>query len=392
MITLEKASEIILEYVSDIITEYVSIEDSLGRVISQKIVSDTKVPQADMSAMDGFACIYSERDKKLKVIETIAAGYVPQKKIEPGTCSRIMTGAMVPPGADCVVMFEHTQEENGFVTVTKLTDKKNIRYCAEDINVGDIVIEKGTLISTAIYAVLATAGIINIPVAKKPTVGIIATGDELVEPQFIPSGAKIRNSNSYQLYAQSMRCGSIPKYYGIANDTARSTRELIDNAIKYSDVILVSGGVSAGDFDCVPQALKDSGFDLFIESIAIKPGKPAVFGKKGDVFAFGMPGNPVSTFVLFELLVRPFLQKMMGHCYSPVIVKTSVCKDIRKKKGDRLEIIPVKINSDGTAEKVDYHGSAHIHAYAVAHGFIALDQNTESIPAGTTINVQLIEK
>ncbi len=392
MVSFEKAMEIVMHAVRQCDSEIVGLEHSTGRVLARDIVSDVFIPPADMSAMDGYACKFSDRSMPLKIVETIAAGAVPNVSIENGMCSRIMTGAMVPSGADCVVMFEHSSETDGIVTVTKMTNNKNIRYKAEDTNAGDVLLSKGTRITAATCAVLAAAGYKNVPVVKSPRIGIIATGNELVEPETIPDGALIRNSNSYQLYAQALRCGCKPEYFGIAKDTKSSTQNVIEKAMSESDVILVSGGVSAGDFDCVPDTLKECGFNLLIENIAIKPGKPTVFGTNGKQFVFGMPGNPVSTFVLFEILVRPFLMRMMGNYDAPVFVTVPLANDIKKKKGDRKEIVPVRFTSEGLAEVVNYHGSAHINAYSNAHAFLWLNEDIDAVEKGTMVSVQLIEK
>jgi molybdopterin molybdotransferase len=392
MVSFEKALEIVMQAVCHCDSEIVGLERSPGRVLASDIVSDVFIPPADMSAMDGYACKFSDRSMPLKIIETIAAGAVPKMSIEAGMCSRIMTGAMVPSGADCVVMFEHCSETDGIVTVAKMTNNKNIRYKAEDTKAGDILLGKGTRINTATCAVLASAGCINVPVVKSPRVAIVATGNELVEPEQFPNDAQIRNSNSYQLYAQALRCGCNPVYLGIANDTKKATLDLVKKAMQESDVILVSGGVSAGDFDCVPDALKECGFNLHIEHIAIKPGKPTVFGTNGKQFVFGMPGNPVSTFVLFEILVRPFLMRMMGNYDTPVYVNVPLANDIKKKKGDRKEIIPVRFTSGGFAEVVNYHGSAHINAYSSANAFLWMNEDVDVVEKGTMVSVQLIEK
>lgn len=392
MISFDKALELVLEYALPKPVEYVSLENAYGRILAENILSDVDIPPANMSSMDGYACRFCDQNLQLRVIETIAAGYAPTKNIEPGTCSRIMTGAMVPEGADCVVMFEDTQEANGIVTIHKPTKNKNIRFKAEDGKCGDVLLQKGTFISPSVCAVLATSGRKNIPVSQKPVVGIIATGNELVEPEIKPTGPEIRNSNSYQFYAQVLKCGCSPQYFGIVKDSPEAIKSAIARAESQSDVILISGGVSAGDFDYVPDALKSNGFELLVEKIAIKPGKPTVFCKKGNKFAFGMSGNPAAGFVLFELLVRPFLLKMMGHSYSPILIHAPLARDIKKKQMDRIEILPVKISSHGHIEKVDYHGSAHIHAYSEAEGFLRLEGNIEILPAESIVRVQLLEK
>ncbi len=392
MVSFEKAFEIVMQTVCPCDSEIVEIKHSMERVLARDILSDVNMPPADMSAMDGYACKFCDRSMPLKIVETIAAGAVPKMSIETGMCSRIMTGAMVPSGADCVVMFEHSSETDGIVTVTKMTNNRNIRYKAEDTKAGDVLLSKGTRIDAATCALLAATGCNNVPVAKYPRIAIIATGNELVEPEQIPAGAQIRNSNSYQLYAQTLQCGCAPVYLGIAKDTKKSTLDLLEKAKSESDVILISGGVSAGDFDYVPDVLKECGFNVIVESIAIKPGKPTTFATNGNQFVFGMSGNPVASYVLFELLVRPFLMRLMGNYDRPVFVKVPLANDIKKKKGDRKEVVPVRFNTEGCAEAVKYHGSAHINAYSIAHAFLWLNEDIDTVEKGTMVSVQLIEK
>lgn len=390
MKTLAEALSIIKSKAVHVATEMVDLFASCGRVLAEDIVADMSLPPANLSAMDGFACKIDDCDKPLTVIETIAAGAVPVKQIESGTCSRIMTGAMVPQGADTVVMFEHTEESDGRVHIKQLPRNRNIRYKAEDACSGDIVLCKGSLIRPAMIATLATFGIKSVPVTKQPSVAILATGSELVEPECMPAQGQIRNSNSYQLYAQTLRTGALPGYFGIVKDSQEATIAAIEKASGKADVLLVSGGVSQGDFDYVPDALKACGFDILISSLAIKPGKPTLFAVKGTKVVFGMPGNPVATYVIFELLVKPLLLQMMGHEYCPLRMTLPLDIEIKKKKGDRTEIVPVRITGESRVAKVAYHGSAHINAYTSAHGFIALEPDVTVLPAGTMVTLQLI--
>jgi molybdopterin molybdotransferase len=392
MILFEQALAMVLTAAKKLTSEEVPLDHALGRVLFTDISSDVTIPPADLSAMDGFACRAIDRDGLLRVIETIAAGQVPRQAVGPGACSRIMTGAIVPQGADCVVMFEHTEERDGTVKVTHKIDNPNIRRRAEDISAGDMVLSKGTVITPAVCAVLAIAGKTRVPVACRPRVAIVATGSELVEPGTTPGPAQIRNSNGTQLCAQTIAAGSLARYYGIAADTLHDTRVRLTQALDESDVLLVSGGVSAGDFDCVPDVIKEIGIDLLFESISIKPGKPTVFGVGKGNYVFGMPGNPVSTFVLFELLVRPFLLKLMGHDYKPRFIRARLSQPIMRRKSDRLEFVPVRLRSDGTVQRIEYHGSAHIHAYTAADGMVALAPDVKVMEAGVELEVRLIER
>jgi len=230
-------------------------------------------------------------------------------------------------------------------------------------------------------------GIANPGVAAMPRVGIIATGDELVEPSQIPVQAQIRNSNGWQLEAQVMELPALPVYLGIARDNGDDLTRIIGEALEKNDVILLTGGVSMGDYDYVPGVLRQSGIRLFFEKIAIQPGKPTVFGRKGNTFVFGLPGNPVSSFVLFEMLVKPFLFHMMGHRYAPAGLILPMGQAYSRKKSSRKSMVPVVIK-DGLVFPVDYHGSAHIHAYTKADAILAMEIGTTEIQKGEQVHVR----
>jgi molybdopterin molybdotransferase len=324
------------------------------------------------------------------VIETIAAGSTPKRTIHAGECSRIMTGAPLPKGADIVVMFEDTRVEGNIVYVIQLRQKSNIRGRGEEMKKGSVALRKGTLCSPAELAVLASCGKSAVEVYRRPRVGIIATGDELVEPSVKPGPGHIRNSNGIQLCAQVTRAGCLARYFGIARDTEGAVEKLIRKALKTMDVVILSGGVSAGDFDVVPDVLRRCGARLLFEKVAIKPGKPTVFGIAEDSFVFGLPGNPVSTFVIFELLVRPFLMKLCGREYTPKKIRLPLHEKIVRKNAGRLEFIPARITKDGFVERIEYHGSAHIHAFTQADGIVAVPEGVVCVESGTKVDVAML--
>ena len=391
-LTFNHAFDTVLKTAPLCTSERIPLIEAAGRVLAADIRSDVNMPPMDLSTMDGYACRSQDRDRTLTVIETIAAGTVPAKTVTAGTCSRIMTGAPVPRGADTVVMFEDTVFDNKKETVTIVNNQenRNIRFHAEDVCKGDIVLQKGALIEAPHIAILSSVGKSLVRVTKKPRVGIIATGDELVEPNVRPRMGQIRNSNSYQLFAQVKQCGAEPIYFGIVKDDPTSLDKALKKALPKCEVLLLSGGVSMGDFDFVPQILKQNGITLQFEKIAIKPGKPTVYGTAGKKRLFGMPGNPVSTFVIFEILVKPFLYKMMGYSFKRMNIRLTCAKDITRKNADRQEFRPIFISADGMVEPFEYHGSAHIHAYTYADGIISIPADQKIIRAGTTIEVILL--
>ena len=396
MIAFDDAFKIMMKSVVCLASERVSIDQALGRILAEDVVSDISMPPFDKSAMDGYACRRTDLANELTVLETIPAGYTPQKTIGPNQCSKIMTGAVVPDGADCVIMVEYTQQHGkDNIRFTGKETQTNICRKGEDIKAGDIVLRKGSKINVPHIAVLATAGESHPLVAVRPKVGIVATGDELVEPSQKPHGGQIRNSNSYQLAAHVTSAGGLPTNYGIVHDNRESINSVLTKAIAENNVVILSGGVSAGDFDIVPHILTENGFRLLFEKIAIKPGRPMVFGVKklsgaDQIFCFGMPGNPVSVFTMFELLARPFLAKMMGHDFRPHITYSFLKKRLTRRKTEVDSWIPVQLEKDGMVALMEYHGSAHINAMCQADGLLCIPAGVEEIKEGSNVAVRQI--
>jgi molybdopterin molybdotransferase len=390
MIEFNDAYKIVLDAARVLGTEHVPLNNAPGRVLAEDIVSDMPMPPFDKSAMDGYACRKEDLAGELEIIEVIKAGAEPQKETTRGTCSKVMTGGVIPKGANTVVMVEHTEliGENK-MRFTEEKTNTNICYLGEDIEQGQTVLTKGALIRPQEIAVLASVGCVEVPVYIKPLVGIISTGDELVEPDQKPNPSQIRNSNASQLMAQLRLCGVDAKYFGIAKDTEASTRELITKALSRSDVVLLTGGVSMGDFDYVPKVLNDLGIEIQFKSIAVQPGRPTVFGLKERKYLFGLPGNPVSSFVQFELLVKPMLYALMGHHFNPPILTFPMGEDFTRRKTKRKSFIPVQIKS-GKVFPIEYHGSAHIHSYIFADGMLAVERGISKLEIGEMVDVRPI--
>jgi len=390
MIPLDEARSILLKEAKQVSQEQVPLSQASGRVLAADILADRDVPIHPLSAMDGFACRRQDTAQRLRVLETLPAGHIPTRQIGPGECSRIMTGSIVPKGADIVVMFEHASTEGDWVRVVQEDSRSNIRKKGENVRAGDTVLKRGARIDPPVVAVLASVGCDPVPVARRPHVAILATGSELVEPCHIPGEAQIRNSNSYQLAAQTERIGCVASNLGIAPDTPEQIDHALKEAMAISDVVLLSGGVSMGDFDFVPQILKDNGVELRFESIAIKPGRPTVFGVRHNQFLFGLPGNPVSTFVVFELLVRPFLEALMGKSSQTWKVFLELAKEIKRKRADRDEFRPVRVLENGHVEGLNYLGSGHIHAYVNADGMVMLPAGASVLEKGSHVQIHLL--
>ncbi len=389
MITFEEAFEKMMANAVPWSVEAVSLDQALGRVLGEDVLSDMDMPPFNKSAMDGYACRREDLEHPLTVVEHIPAGTFPTQAIGARQCSKIMTGAPVPEGADCVIMVEWTE------TVTEQTIRftgqdtaDHICLKGEDIRAGDCVLKAGARIGPAHVAMLASVGCVTPQVNRPARVGVIATGSELVEPSLTPQPAEIRNSNSYQLCAQIAQMGALPRYYGIVEDQADVIHRVIATAKAENDVILLSGGVSMGDFDLVPDVLRENGFEFLFDSVAMQPGRPTVFGRYDHKFCFGLPGNPVSTYVVFDIMVKPFLYQLMGHAFCAPFVTATLDQRIKRRKTARLSTLPVVFTGPGTVSPVEYHGSAHIGAMSKAQGLISMPVGTKEIAKGSDVHVR----
>jgi molybdopterin molybdotransferase len=388
MITYEEALQIVLNNSYESGSETVSLPESTGRVLAEEVFSDVNMPPFNRSAVDGYACRKEDIRQLLDVVETVRAGIFPSKKIEPGQCTRIMTGAPVPEGADCVIMVEETAEiSSDKIRFTGENTKTNISPFAQDIRVGESVLASGTLIGPQHIAIMAAVGYVNPKVALKLKVAVISTGDEIVEPEMNPGISQIRNSNGYQLAAQVAEAGAIPAYLGIAPDREEDTFRMISGALAKSDVVMLTGGVSMGTFDFVPKILEQAGIEILFRTVAIQPGKPTIFGIKGNKRIFGLPGNPVSCFTIFEIFVKPMLWKMMGVTDPVRNLQLPLGMDYHRKRTDRMQWLPVQIR-DGKVFPLEYHGSAHIFSLATAHAIAAIPLGIIKLNAGDLIDVR----
>jgi molybdopterin molybdotransferase len=394
MIDFRSALKIVTDYVPKYEKqETVDISDCINRVLAQDIAADRASPPFNRVAVDGYACRKNDIGSELRIIETVPAGKKPEKFVNQGECSKVMTGCPLPEGAEMVFMIEIAVEKNGFVTCTEMeiaTKYENYSKTGEDAQKGAIIIEKGTVIEPKHIPSIATNGYAKVNVMKKPVVGIIATGDELVEPFETPLPHQIRNSNSYQLYSQIERAGGQPRYYGIVKDDAVETEKLIVKAKNECDIILMSGGVSAGEFDFVAQSLVKAGFKIIFDAVSVKPGKPTTFAVSNEAICFGMPGNPVSTFVIFEIVVRPFIMKMLNSDYKQLVVEMVLENGFKRKRAERTEFLPVKILDSRTVFRPDYHGSGHLTSLAKADCLIMIEKGVLEISAGSKVEVIFI--
>jgi len=405
MIEMDDAIRIVMENTQLIDVVSVDLMDALGHTLAEDVRSDINMPPFDKATMDGYALqgqdIASASGATpviLDVIEEIPAGTVPQKVVGAGQASRIMTGAPVPEGADTVIMVEDTESEadGQKVRVLDVTEVgENIARLGEDVTVDQVVLEKGAFIRPPEIGILAAMGVVSVPVYRKPVVGVIATGSEVVEPSEVPQPGQIRNSNGYSMMAQALRASAETKYLGIVEDDADSLRQVIGEGLETCDVVMLSGGVSAGVYDLVQDAMRELGVEVLFDRIRMKPGKPLTFGVKGKKLVFGLPGNPVSSVVGLELLARPAIRKMQHRdiCHHPQ-AKTILKADFKQSPG-RKQFVPAYSTRGEqglwTSDWVGHHGSADLFALARANSLFVVDADVDFVPAGTALDLVLLE-
>lgn len=401
MIRVTEALSHILGDVQALGLEKVHILDSLGRVIGENIYASRDIPPKDNSAMDGYAVRAVDsldaspaNPLRLRIIEDIPAGSVPQKTIGQGEAARIMTGAPLPAGADAIVRMEDTTRDGEWVTLSAPYQAgQDVRRAGEDVKGGDVVIPQGEILRPAEIGMMATLGRSFIYVYQRPVVAVISTGDELVDIDEEPSPWKIINSNGYANMSQAADCGAIPLYIGIAKDNKEDLAAKFTAALR-ADVIVSSGGVSLGDYDFVKDVIAETGNKMHFWQVAIKPGKPLVYGRVHGKPFFGLPGNPVSSMVSFEQFVRPSLLKMMGYTrlYRRTI-RLPLEEDMTKPQGLTCFIRACVDWRDGRYRitTTGTQSSGVLKSMVKANGLIVLPEDATDFKKGDEVTVQLID-
>lgn len=370
------------------------LEAVLGMVLAEDVTSDIDVPPFDKSLMDGYAIRSADATATgatLNVIEEVSAGHLPTKPLGPGNATRIMTGAQLPVGADAVVMIERTEMVDGMRVRLReaARPEQNVLRAAREMRCGDTVLRAGTVLRPQEIGLLATVGKALVPVFGAPNVGIVATGDEIVEPDQTPKAGQIRNSNAYALCAQVQRAGGTPHYLGIALDAIEHLHSLLAKGLKH-DVLLITGGVSAGNKDLVPEVLRALGVQCVFHKIRMKPGKPLFFGVKERTLVFGLPGNPVSTLVGFELFVRPALRYFSGHANVGPTFRDARLTGEFSLKSDRTTYYPGLLTATGDgwdATPTPWLGSPDLRAISGANCFIVFEPDREKYQQGEVVHV-----
>ena len=397
MVSFEEALAIVLAEAPALPGEEVALEDALSRVLAEDVLSDTDLPPFDRAAMDGYALRADDvagAPVALDVIGEVRAGQWPDLAVGPGQAARIMTGAPVPPGADAVQQVERTQPLDEFrVTIlAPVAPGANVAPRASEVRKGDVVLARGRVVDPAAIAVLAAAGKARARVSRRPVVAILVTGDEIVDVAAVPGPGQVRNSNGPSVAAQARLAGADVRLLGVAPDRQEALEAALRPGLA-ADALVVSGGVSAGDYDLVEPALLDLGARFLFTKVAIKPGAPLVFGRLGETLVFGLPGNPVSAQVTFDLFVRPALLKMQG---ARVLERPRVSVELRegvRNRSGRKSHLPARVCFEGgrlVARPVRSMGSGDLAAHARANALVVIEADRPQAKSGETAEAVLL--
>ncbi len=390
MLEVAAALEIVVGRAVTLSSETMPLSQAVGRVIAESVASDIDSPPYTKALMDGYAIrsVDCTGPATLTVIEEVAAGRMPTKALAAGHATRIMTGAPIPEAADAVIPHEETDANGSSVQLRRAVRAgESILERAHEMRAGEVVVSVGTRLTAQAIGLLAAVGRATVRVHRAARVAVLATGDELVEADAKPGPGQIRNSNGPMLVALGMQAGAVVEYLGIATDVRESLHRLISRGLETADVLILAGGVSAGKFDLVPGVLADCGVTAHFHKIQMKPGKPLFFGSHGDRLVFGLPGNPVSSFVGFELFVRPALRKMMGHTdIGPRFVNMPLAAPV-KAKGDRPTYAPARIETtDGIRVRpTAWFGSADLRGLLAANALVCVPAGVTDLKAGDVL-------
>lgn len=392
MITWKKALDLILKNTPVLKEEKTDITKATGRILAEDIRSDINMPPFDKSAVDGYA-LKAEDIKnipaQLKCIGLISAGDNFNKEVKHNQCVKIMTGAPIPKGANAVMMIEDISFQDSDIKInSKAAKGDNICLLGEDIKQGQLIAQKEILISPSYISLLAAAGKKYVRVRQKPKVAVLNTGGEIIPAGNILPKNKIYNSNGPQLLTLLKTAGLEPVFIGIVKDDFEKLSSAVRQGLK-NDILLISGGVSMGDYDLIPKVLKKSGVKEIFHKVKIKPGKPLFFGVKGKTLIFGIPGNPVSNFLVYQIFIRPAIYKMMGYKNSGNIFKQGIPEKDFVAKNDRAHFVLVNIagkQNNYYLKPLNSHGSADILALANADGFMVIEPAKRYIAKKTLVD------
>jgi molybdenum cofactor synthesis domain-containing protein len=398
MITVDHALRIVLATVEPLGVDSVALEQAHRRMLAEDLLADIALPPFDRARMDGYAVRAADvatAPVTLRVIGEIAAGAQFDGELNDGEAIKIFTGAPVPRGADAVQKVEVTTTDGRTVTINEAVKPGQfITPRASEVAAGQIVAERGREIGAAEMASLASFGYANVTVSQRPRVAILSTGSELIEVAAKPTAAQIRNSNSYTLAAYAEKAGAVVDNLGTVIDTQEATRAALLRAAEAHEMVITSGGVSMGDYDLVKAALNDIGAEIYFDKVSIRPGKPTVFARRDKTYFFGLPGNPVSTSVTFNVFARPAIRKLQG-ASMPLLptIRASLVRPLQDSS-NRRGYLPARFfidNGQAMVESLKWGGSSDLVAFMNANALLIVPEDTHEIAAGELAEVLVID-
>jgi molybdopterin molybdotransferase len=397
MIPFEQALQLVLADAKPLPSESAPLLGCLGRVLREDVQARHPIPPFDRSAMDGYAVRAAdvagssrERPARLRVIEDVPAGYRPKKTVGPGRATRIMTGAALPPGADAVVMVEDTETQGDEVKIfNPVPAGEYVVPAGEDVAAGQVVMEAGAVIGPAEMGMLAAVGQSRVKVSRRPRVAVISTGDEVVEPGRPLRPGQIRDANGYSLFGLAQAAGADAKFLGIARDRKANLLTKLRRA-RGCEVVVLSGGVSVGDYDLVQDILLAEGVKKIFWQVAIKPGKPTFVGRTGRQYLFGLPGNPASCMVTFSLFVRPLLDALLGKRERGLPRgRAKLAQEVRLKTGRRhfLRGVLTSVDREPSVSVLRDQHAGVLRSMVEANVLVDIPDHVTDLPAGAEVEV-----
>ncbi|MCS7023853.1 MAG: molybdopterin molybdotransferase MoeA [Bryobacteraceae bacterium] len=392
-LSFRQAREIVVQKLREQVappTEQTPLVEALGRVLAADVKADRDFPPVARSIRDGFAVRSCDLPGSLEVTGEIRAGEGVHQRVGPGQAIEIMTGAPLPEGADAVVMVEHVVREGKHIHVSRAPQPGQfVNPAGAEAKAGSIVVARGERLTFPRIAMLAAVGQVEVPVFRKPHIAILPTGDEVVPVESNPEPFQVRNSNAYSLAAQVSRCGGLPHLVGVARDEYHHTKACIEQGLE-SDLLLLSGGVSAGKYDLVETVLAGLGAEFFFTRVAIQPGQPLVFGRARGTFFFGLPGNPASTMVTFEIFARAAVEILAGVATPSLpLTYASLTRDFQHKTG-LTRFLPAWLDPEGLrVTPIPWQGSSDLPALARSNCFLVADSEQAHWACGDLIPVLL---
>lgn len=400
MLSVEEALATVLECAKPLPSVIVALESlPIDAVLAEPIESDIDSPPYTKAMMDGYALRSSDCDsvpRLLRIVEEIAAGKMPTKFIHAGEAARVMTGAPIPNGADAVVAVEKTETVSPAEVriIAPLKSGLNILERGQEMKAGEVLLQPGVVLGPAEHGILACVGKTSLSVHPKPRIAVVPTGDEIVDPAVLPGPGQIRNTNGAMLLGQCIRAGGIPRSLGIARDTVESLRSHISAGLDGFDMLILSGGVSMGNYDLVPGVLNELGVTSRFHKVALKPGKPLFFGTRGKCLVFGLPGNPVSSFVCFELFIRPAIRKLNGcPCPEHKLIQLPISADFQCEN-DRPTFWPARTEYGEVGLKVTalpWFGSADLRPLHAANALLVIPPGPQVYKTNQPVRVILLD-